>query len=137
MKEIYMCRKCAEKLIAEGKAKLGASVKEKQTCSQCERRRFVYIVQVADDEPKDEYEVSEPHGYIIRAVKDNSYVYVTGRTVDDGQSKMRVLSSDADKAYVYKSIASATSAMERLMTSNQIRADEAEIISLQKCLENE
>ncbi len=44
MKEVYMCRPCAEKLKTEGKdIIIGASVREKQTCSVCNRRRFVYL----------------------------------------------------------------------------------------------
>lgn len=41
-KEVLVCRPCAEKLKAEGKLKMGSSVKEKETCEICNRRRFVY-----------------------------------------------------------------------------------------------
>ena len=43
MKEIYMCRPCAERLKAEGKVIIGTSIRDKQTCSVCNRRRFVYL----------------------------------------------------------------------------------------------
>lgn len=38
----YACRPCAEELKAEGRLEIGLSVKEKQTCKICGRRRFVY-----------------------------------------------------------------------------------------------
>lgn len=41
-KEHHICRPCAEKLKAEGKLKIGESVKGKETCEICNRRRFVY-----------------------------------------------------------------------------------------------
>lgn len=43
-KEHLVCRPCAEKLKADGKIKIGSSVKEKEkeTCEICNRRRFVY-----------------------------------------------------------------------------------------------
>ena len=41
-KEHLICRPCAEKLKAEEKLKIGSSVKEKETCEICNRRRFVY-----------------------------------------------------------------------------------------------
>ena len=41
-KEVLDCRSCAEKLKSEGKLKIGESVKGKETCEICNRRRFVY-----------------------------------------------------------------------------------------------
>lgn len=41
-RERLICRPCAEQLRAEGKLKIGSSVKEKETCEICNRRRFVY-----------------------------------------------------------------------------------------------
>ncbi len=38
----YACRPCAEDLKAEGRLEIGLSVKGKQTCKICGRRRFVY-----------------------------------------------------------------------------------------------
>lgn len=46
MKKI-MCRPCFEALKARGKnITLGSSRREKDTCSECKRRRFVYNVEV-------------------------------------------------------------------------------------------
>ena len=42
MSEIYACRPCAEELKAKGELEIGLSVKGKQTCELCGRRRFVY-----------------------------------------------------------------------------------------------
>lgn len=42
MKEILLCRPCAEELKTSGKIKIGASVRDKSTCEQCGKRRFVY-----------------------------------------------------------------------------------------------
>ena len=41
----FMCRPCAEKLKSQGLVKIGSSVTNKQTCSNCGRRRFVYNVE--------------------------------------------------------------------------------------------
>ena len=41
-RSFYACRPCAEELKAEGRLEIGLSVKEKQTCKICGRRRFVY-----------------------------------------------------------------------------------------------
>lgn len=43
MKEMLLCRPCAEQLKAEGKVKIATSVKEKQTCECCQKRRFAYL----------------------------------------------------------------------------------------------
>ncbi len=43
MKEILLCRPCAEQLKAEGKVKIVNSVKDKQTCECCQKRRFTYL----------------------------------------------------------------------------------------------
>lgn len=40
-----MCRPCAEILKKQGIVKIGTSVTEKHTCSNCGRRRFVYCVE--------------------------------------------------------------------------------------------
>lgn len=42
MKEIKLCRPCAEELKAEGKVTIGSSMRDKQTCECCGKRRFVY-----------------------------------------------------------------------------------------------
>lgn len=42
MKEILLCRPCAEKLKTEQKLKIGAPVPVKNTCECCGRRRFTY-----------------------------------------------------------------------------------------------
>ena len=43
MKEILLCRPCAEQLKSEGKVKIVTSVKDKQTCECCQKRRFAYL----------------------------------------------------------------------------------------------
>ena len=46
MKKV-MCRPCFEELKAKGKkVTLGSSRREKDTCSACKRRRYVYNVEV-------------------------------------------------------------------------------------------
>ena len=46
MKKI-MCRPCAEALKEKGKnITIGTSRREKDTCAQCKRRRYVYNVEV-------------------------------------------------------------------------------------------
>ena len=42
MKEILLCRPCAEELKAENKIEIGGSNRDKDTCEHCGRRRFVY-----------------------------------------------------------------------------------------------
>lgn len=42
MKEILLCRPCAEELKAEGKIEIGNSMRDKNTCEYCNKRRFVY-----------------------------------------------------------------------------------------------
>lgn len=42
MKEIILCRPCAEELKAENKVEIGASMRDKNTCEYCGKRRFVY-----------------------------------------------------------------------------------------------
>lgn len=44
--EKLLCRPCAEQLVSAGKAKILYSIKEKDTCYSCERRRYLYIVDV-------------------------------------------------------------------------------------------
>lgn len=43
MKEMLLCRPCAEQLKSEGKVKIVTSVKDKQTCECCGKRRFAYL----------------------------------------------------------------------------------------------
>ncbi len=43
MKEQLLCRPCAENLKAEGKITIGYSMRNKQTCDCCGKRRFVYV----------------------------------------------------------------------------------------------
>lgn len=45
MKEVFMCRPCAEKLKAENKAIIKSSVKDKGICDECNRSRFLYRVE--------------------------------------------------------------------------------------------
>ncbi len=40
---MLLCRPCAEQLKAEGKVKIVTSIKDKQTCKCCQKRRFVYF----------------------------------------------------------------------------------------------
>ena len=42
MKEVLMCRPCAEKLKAENKVIIKTSVKDKGICDECKRSRFLY-----------------------------------------------------------------------------------------------
>ena len=42
MDDILLCRPCAEQLKAEKKIKVGTSLRDKNTCQHCGKRRFVY-----------------------------------------------------------------------------------------------
>lgn len=44
----FICRPCAESLKAEGKVNIGLSVKDKQTCEVCNRRRYVYSCEMTE-----------------------------------------------------------------------------------------
>lgn len=39
---ILLCRPCAEQFTAEKKITIGGSLRDKNTCANCGRRRFVY-----------------------------------------------------------------------------------------------
>lgn len=54
MKELLLCRPCAEQLKAEGKVKIVTSVKDNQTCECCQKRRFAYLCY--EKEPTQEIE---------------------------------------------------------------------------------
>lgn len=41
----FMCRPCAEKLKAEGKVIIHKSKRGKETCNECQRRRYVYEIE--------------------------------------------------------------------------------------------
>ena len=43
MKETLLCRPCAETLKGENKIKIGPSLRDKNTCEHCGKRRFVYV----------------------------------------------------------------------------------------------
>lgn len=43
--QLFMCRPCAEQLKLQGLVRIGTSISNKQTCSNCGRRRFVYRVE--------------------------------------------------------------------------------------------
>ncbi len=42
MKEILLCRPCAEELKAKDEIEIKGSNRDKDTCEHCGRRRFVY-----------------------------------------------------------------------------------------------
>lgn len=42
MDPILLCRPCAEQLKEEKKITIGASLRDKTTCQNCGKRRFVY-----------------------------------------------------------------------------------------------
>ena len=42
MSEILLCRPCAEELKADDKVNIGSSMRDKETCEYCGKRRFVY-----------------------------------------------------------------------------------------------
>lgn len=42
MKSILLCRPCAEQLKTQKKVTIGASLRDKNTCEVCGKRRFVY-----------------------------------------------------------------------------------------------
>lgn len=57
---VFMCRPCAEQLKEQGVVKIGTSVSDKQTCSNCGRRRFVYRVEKVADVLTDEQPIIIP-----------------------------------------------------------------------------
>lgn len=42
MESILLCRPCAEQLKVEIKITIGTSMRDKNTCQNCGKRRFVY-----------------------------------------------------------------------------------------------
>ena len=45
MDPILLCRPCAEQLKEEKKITIGTSLRDKNTCAHCGKRRFVYRCQ--------------------------------------------------------------------------------------------
>lgn len=43
MSQILLCRPCAEQLKEEKKVSIGTSLRDKNTCERCGKRRFVYV----------------------------------------------------------------------------------------------
>lgn len=129
-KEVYMCRKCAEELIQQGKAKLGSSVKEKQTCSRCERRRFVYNVKIDESDFAESAEKVYvikfylPSG-IVQYVADGTYSSIFGK-------KEHSTTVSIEDAHKYATSASAKASMTKLLKSYDNLSSDYEIVEVDR-----
>lgn len=101
---VYVCRPCAEDLKAKGRLIIGSSVKDKQTCSVCDRRRFVYNCELFGSD-----------GYVILCkTSDGAEFYIAdGYCLVQG-AKHKNTTQNLSEAKIYKISAAANSAIARM-----------------------